>query len=310
MDVKENSEPPGKRGKKQGFWSQILEVFPGLSNKNSDAQLSPSQRDALIDKSIDEFSSNIAFEDNKLEESARDMIHGVVDLAETIVKEIMVPRVDIVGIESGTSIKDIVELVIKHGHSRFPFYAESLDEIKGILYIKDVFVDSLNSNDVILDNKTRPAYFVPETKKVDELLKELKKNKIHLAIVVDEFGGTAGLVTLEDILEEIVGEIEDEYDLEDPLIKPIDDSHFSVKGSLPISELNEELGLDLPEDQFETVGGVIYDIVGSLPEQGITVDYEFLKFTADVVEGQRITRVTVEIPPDMINKDQQSAKED
>ena len=153
-----------------------------------------------------------------------------------------------------------------------------------------------------MDTKTRPAYFVPENKKVSDLLKEMKKKKSHLAIVVDEYGGTAGLVTLEDILEEIVGEIEDEYDLENHAIKKIDDTHYSVKGSLPIHELNEELDLELPEDQFETVGGVIYDIVGSLPEQGTTVDYKFLKFTADKDEGQHITRVVVELS-DHNNKD-------
>ena len=147
-------------------------------------------------------------------------------------------------------------------------------------------------------------YFVPENKKVNELLKEMKKRKIHLSIVVDEYGGTAGLVTLEDILEEIVGEIEDEYDFEDTAIEKIDATHYSVKGSVPIHELNEELNLDLPEDQFETVGGVIYDIVGSLPKQGTTVDYKCLRFTADKIDGQRIARVIVEIPAADNHKEQ------
>ena len=139
---------------------------------------------------------------------------------------------------------------------------------------------------------------MPENKKASELLKEMKKQKVHLAIVVDEFGGTAGLVTLEDILEEIVGEIEDEYDLENTAVKKLDATHYSVKGSLPIYELNEELDLELPEDEFETVGGVIYDIVGSLPEEGTTVDYECLKLTATKIDGQRIRRVLVEILPE------------
>ena len=294
MEAKDNSEPPSKLRPKNRFWLNVKKIF----QKTPTEKLSPSQRDAFIEKSIDEFSSNIALEAKKLEKAAKEMIHGVVDLSETAVKEIMVPRVDIVGVEEGTAIKDVIELVKRAGHSRFPLYRESLDEIKGILYIKDAFVDSLSLHDVVLDNITRPAYFVPENKMVSELLKEMKKRKIHLSIVVDEYGGTAGLITLEDILEEIVGEIEDEYDLENSTIKKIDDRHYSVKGSLPIHELNEELDLDLPEDEFETVGGVIYDIVGSLPKQGTTVDYQYLKFTAEKVEGQRITRVLVVLSPE------------
>ena len=292
MESKDNSEPPSRARRQNGIWRFIKNLF----QKELSEKLSPSQRDAFIVKSIEEFSTNISLETKKLEKAAKEMIHGVVDLSETVVKEIMVPRVDIVGIEEGTSIKDVIDLVKKVGHSRFPLYRESLDEIKGILYIKDLFVDSLASGNVVLDTKTRPAYFVPENKKVNELLKEMKKRKIHLSIVVDEYGGTAGLVTLEDILEEIVGEIEDEYDLEETTVEKIDTTHYSVKGSVPIHELNEELNLDLPEDQFETVGGVIYDIVGSLPKQGTTVDYKCLKFTADKIDGQRITRVIVEIP--------------
>jgi len=266
MESKDNSEPPSRARRQNGIWRFIKNLF----QKELSERLSPSQRDAFIVKSIEEFSTNISLETKKLEKAAKEMIHGVVDLSETVVKEIMVPRVDIVGIEEGTSIKDVIDLVKKVGHSRFPLYRESLDEIKGILYIKDLFVDSLASGNVVLDTKTRPAYFVPENKKVNELLKEMKKRKIHLSIVVDEYGGTAGLVTLEDILEEIVGEIEDEYDLEETTVEKIDTTHYSVKGSVPIHELNEELNLDLPEDQFETVGGVIYDIVGSLPKQGTT----------------------------------------
>jgi putative hemolysin len=305
MEAKDNSEPPGRSNPRKGLLFFLKKLF----QKNSYSRLSSSQRDALIEKSIEEFSSSISLEDNKLEETAKEMIHGIIDLSETAVKEIMVPRVDMVGIEEGTVLRDIIELVKKTGHSRFPLYKESLDNIKGVLYIKDIFVDGSNSGEAMLDTKARPPYFVPENKKVSELLMELRKQKVHLAIVVDEYGGTAGLVTLEDILEEIVGEIEDEYDLEEQAIKKIDDTHYSVKGGLALYELNEELNLKLPEDQFETVGGVIYDIVGSLPEQGITVDYQGLKFTAEKVEGQRITRVLVELPPgENINKQHGAGK--
>lgn len=301
MDTKDSSEPPSREGRRQGIL-EGLRVFFKLFSRDQSSRLSASERDAFIEKSIEDFSSQLSTEDDKLEQAAKDMIHGVIDLAQTTVKEIMVPRVDMIGIEERTSLKEVIELVKKHGHSRFPFYRESLDEMKGILYIKDIFVDGYANGDALVGTKARPCYFVPENKKVSDLLKEMKKERVHMAIVVDEYGGTAGLVTLEDILEEIVGEIEDEYDLDDPAIKKIDETHYIVKGSLPIYELNEELDLDLPEDEFETVGGVIYDIVGSLPEQGTTVDYQCLKFTANKIIGQRITRVGVEIVPEAEKK--------
>ena len=297
MESKDSSEPPGRGKKPRGILPLIRDFFEKFSKREMSTDLSSEQRDALIEKSIEEFSNHVSTNDIVIGETAKEMILGVVEISERVVKEIMVPRVDIKGIELGTPLKEVIELVKKTGHSRFPFYKESLDDIKGILYIKDIFVNGLAAEDVIVDTKTRPAFFVPENKKVSELLKEMKKRKVHLAVVVDEYGGTAGLVTLEDILEEIVGEIEDEYDKEAPPVKKIDNYHYSVKGSLPIHELNEELDLELPEDQFETVGGVIYDIVGSLPKQGITIDYKGLKFTADRIEGQRITRVVVELPP-------------
>lgn len=303
MENKDSSEPPSRKKGLQEISLAIKNFLKIFSRQKTAAELSPDQRDALIEKSIEEFSSHVSTNDIVLEETAKEMIYGVVEISERAVKEIMVPRVDVEGVELGTPLKEVIELVKKTGHSRFPFYKESLDDIKGILYIKDIFVDGLTSGDVLIDTKTRPAFFVPENKKVSELLKEMKRRKVHLAIVVDEYGGTAGLVTLEDILEEIVGEIEDEYDKEAPPVKKIDDKHYSVKGGLPIHELNEELDLELPEDQFETVGGVIYDIVGSLPKQGTTVDYKGLKFTADRVEGQRITRVIIELPSDIISQE-------
>ena len=297
MDSRDSVEPPSSREEKrqQGILDSLREFFKQFARNSNDSKLSPSQRDAFIEHSIEEFSSQLETEDDSLEETAKDMIHGVVDLAQTTVKEIMIPRVDMIGIEEGTSLKDVIDLVKKYGHSRFPFFRESLDEIKGILYIKDIFVDSNANGETLIDTKARPAFFVPENKLVSELLKEMKKKRVHMAIVVDEYGGTAGLVTLEDILEEIVGEIEDEYDLDDPAISKINDYLYIVKGSLPISELNEELDLDLPEDEFETVGGVIYDIVGSLPIEGTTVEYDCLKLTAKTIEGQRIRRVSVEV---------------
>jgi CBS domain containing-hemolysin-like protein len=300
MESKDNTEPPGKRKRRQSVRARLK----GMLNIFSEEVNTSEKKDELIKKSVEEFSTSLASADNELGPQARDMIIGIVDITSTTTKEIMVPRVDIVGVESGSAVKDIVDIVKESGHSRVPVYEESLDTILGILYVKDLFVRGLKEGQLIDKSMFRAAYFVPENKKVSDLLKEMQSKKIHLAIVVDEYGGTAGLVTLEDILEEIVGEIEDEYDLDAPAIKKLDDRHYAVKGSVAIYELNEELKLQLPEDQFETVGGVIYDLVGSLPSQGAKVSYKGIKFIADRVEGQRITRVIVETPPPELHKEE------
>jgi putative hemolysin len=292
MDSKGSDEPPIFKKRRSGMKSRFkewLRVF-------SDDEQTPEKKEELIKKSVEEFSTSLAGADNELGSQARDMIFGIVDITTTTTKEIMVPRVDIVGIEAGSSVKDVIGLVKRSGHSRLPVYEESLDTILGVLYIKDLFVEGVKEDHIIDRSMYRPAYFVPENKKVSELLKEMQSKKNHLAIVVDEYGGTAGLVTLEDILEEIVGEIEDEYDKGAPAVKKLDDHHYAVKGSVAIHDLNEELQLQLPEDQFETVGGVIYDLVGSLPPQGAKVSYKGINFIADRVEGQRIIRVIVETP--------------
>lgn len=302
MDSKDSDEPPIPKKRKRGVKSRLK----GMLNIFSEEEQTVEKKDELIKKSVEEFSTSLASADNELGPQARDMIIGIVDITTTTTKEIMVPRVDIVGLESGSSVKDVIDLVKQSGHSRMPVYEESLDTILGILYIKDLFVQGVKETQVIDKSMYRAAYFVPENKKVSELLKEMQSKKNHLAIVVDEYGGTAGLVTLEDILEEIVGEIEDEYDQDAPAIKKLDDRHYAVKGSVAIYDLNEELKLQLPEDQFETVGGVIYDLVGSLPSQGAKVTYKGIHFTADRVEGQRIIRVIVETPTPKKAKEKES----
>jgi CBS domain containing-hemolysin-like protein len=303
MESKDNSDPSKKR--RHGLRARFKDLFGVFSDEASTLE----KKDELIKKSVEEFSTSLASADNELGPQAREMIIGIVDITSTTTKEIMVPRVDIVGLEAGSSVKDIIDSVKHSGHSRMPVYEESLDTILGVLYIKDMFVRGFNENQIIDKTMFRAAYFVPENKKVSDLLKEMQSRKIHLAIVVDEYGGTAGLVTLEDILEEIVGEIEDEYDLDAPAIKKLDERHYAVKGSVAIYEINEELKLQLPEDQFETVGGVIYDLVGSLPAQGTKVTYKGINFIADRVEGQRITRVIIETPPPKIETEDRSEEE-
>jgi putative hemolysin len=244
--------------------------------------------------------------DTVLEEEERQMIHGVVELGETQVKEIMRPRPDMVCVQQDSTLDQIKELVKKHGHSRIPVYGESIDSITGIIYVKDLFLLPAGQRKAVkLSSLARKANFVPETKKVDELLKEFKQDKVHMAIVVDEYGGTAGLVTLEDVLEEIVGEIQDEYDKELPPIQKLDEKTYRVDAGVSIEDLNETLGTKIEEKGFETVGGFIYDLVGSVPEQGRKLEHESegcaLRLLVEKVEGQRIktVKITITSPPEI-----------
>jgi len=289
IDGESDGQP--ERSEKSGFsfvkW--IRKLF-GDTKKND---LTPEDREKAIEESIEQFASRVSSQDNILEEDDREMIHGVVELGETTVKEIMVPRVDIVGVELGTPLKDVIEIIRKSGHSRIPLYQDSLDDIKGIIYAKDLLTYALKGEDIDLSRLVRKSYFIPENIKIDNLLTQMRKRKLHIAIVADEYGGTSGLVTMEDIIEEIVGEIEDEYDLEPPPIAKISDGIYIVDGTVTISDLNEELDLRLPEDEVETVGGLIYDLVGSLPERGQVLEYDGIKFTVNAIEGQRIVKVKI-----------------
>jgi len=226
------------------------------------------------------------------EEDEKEMIHSVFELGETTVKEIMIPRVDMICAEVNTELQHLRELAKEKGHSRFPVYREDIDNILGIATVKDLlFVDDFS--ETRLEALIRPTFFIPENKKIDELLREMRKKKIHMAIVLDEYGGTSGLVTLEDILEEIVGEIEDESDRQPPPIRKLDEHSYRVDATLSIKDLNEAIGSQLPEEEFETVGGLIYDLAGSLPEEGYSVEHQGMRFIVEEVVGQRIETVKV-----------------
>jgi CBS domain containing-hemolysin-like protein len=250
-------------------------------------------RHAKLDKSIEKLGLEFSTSENILEEDEREMIHGIVELGQTEVREVMVPRVEIVGIECGSPIHEAVEIIRKSGHSRFPLFEESLDNIKGILYAKDLLSHLVDGGGIDLSKIARKPYFIPENIKLDKLLRDMKKRRLHIAIVVDEYGGTSGLVTMEDILEEIVGEIEDEYDGEPPAILRQSPGVYLVGGSVTIADLNDEAGLDLPEEEFETVGGLMYDLVGSIPEKGRAIEYHNITFIAERIEGQRIAKVRI-----------------
>jgi putative hemolysin len=230
-----------------------------------------------------------------LDVGERDMIHSVFALGEKKVHEVMVPRPDITAIDVNTPPEQVLEAVVSAAHSRIPVYEGSPDEIIGVLYVKDLFRRLARGESVTIRPFLRPAQFVPETKKVDELLREMQKDKVHIAIVVDEYGGTAGLVTIEDLVEEIVGEIRDEYDVDEELVLPVSEHEALMDARVPFSEVKETFGLDDPdgEEEFDTLGGYITHELGRLPKVGETIQRNGVKFIVESVDGRRVGRIRV-----------------
>ncbi len=228
-------------------------------------------------------------------EDERHMITSIFSLGEKRVHEVMVPRTDILGLDVDTASGDVLEQITRVGHSRIPVYEGSADNIIGILYVKDLFRRlARGEKDVQLRPFLRPAQFVPETKKVDELLREMQSDKVHIAIVVDEYGGTAGLVTIEDLVEEIVGEIRDEYDLEQELVLPVSDREALMDARVPFADVLETFDLDVgPSEDYDTLGGFIVHELGRFPRAGEVVEAGGARFVVESVEGRRIRRVRV-----------------
>jgi putative hemolysin len=234
-------------------------------------------------------------EEGAIEEEEKELIHSIFEFGDTVVREVMTPQPDVVAIEVSRSLEELMDLVIRHGYSRIPVYRDTLNDIVGIVYAKDVLRESRSGrNGRTLMELARPAHFVPESKKVADLLKDMQREKFHVAVVVDEYGSVAGLVTLEDLLEEIVGEITDEYDREEPQVEPAGDGRYRVNARLPVDELNEILEVELPDEEWDTVGGLMMAVLGHLPHQGERVDFEGLRFTAERVQGRRVAKVLVE----------------
>jgi gliding motility-associated protein GldE len=238
----------------------------------------------------------VSEERGALEEEEKEMIQGIFEFGETTVREIMVPRVDIASLPITATIQDVVKVIKDAGHSRIPIYLDSLDNIAGIIHVKDLLPYLENGHVVVEIGKVlRPAHFVPEGKKIDDLLRQFQQEKFHMAIVVDEYGGTAGLVTLEDVLEEIVGEIQDEYDRETPLVVNLDESTLIADARINIYELNEILGGELipQEEDYDTLGGFIFSQTGKLPRPKETLDYGDLHFVIEELSGKRIGKIRI-----------------
>jgi CBS domain containing-hemolysin-like protein len=239
-----------------------------------------------------------------VEHDERDMIHSVFSLGSTIVREVMVPRTDVVWIERSKSVRQALALALRSGFSRIPVVGDNVDDVVGVVYLKDLVRRTQGSQDadktLRVGDVMRGAEFVPESKPVDELLREMQARRIHMAIVIDEYGGTAGLVTIEDILEEIVGEITDEYDVERPPVEHLDGGGVRVTARLPVEDLGELFGVVLPTDEVETVGGLLAQALGRVPIPGATAVVEGLELIAESVGGRRNRIDTVlvrRVPP-------------
>jgi len=240
---------------------------------------------------------DLASESQVIEAGEREMVHNVFELGDTLVREVMVPRTDMVTVQHGTTLHKAMSLFLRSGFSRIPVVGKDVDDILGVLYLKDVARRFHESYDLAVhtavDDAMRPPVFVPESKPVDDLLREMQRTSAHVAVVVDEYGGTAGLVTIEDLIEEIVGEIADEYDRETPGIEPLEEGMYRVSTRTPIDEVADLFGADLEDDEVDSVGGLLAKALGKVPIPGSTATIGGLELTAERREGRRNRIATI-----------------
>jgi putative hemolysin len=235
-------------------------------------------------------------EEGVIEEEEKEMIYSIFEFGDTLAREVMVPRMDIVALDADASLQEALDLIISAGHSRIPVFEGSVDHILGVLYAKDLLSWLRDEREgVSLREILRPAYFVPETKKVDDLLREMQQRRVHITILVDEYGGTAGLVTVEDILEEIVGEIQDEYDREEPAFEKVADGEYVLDARMSLDDVNDLLGTHLPAEAGDTLGGFVYTQLGKVPQPGETFPFDGLLIEVLTVSGRRIRKVRVRL---------------
>lgn len=235
-------------------------------------------------------------DDQKMENldyDARDMIKGVVELSETTVKEVMVPRIDVVFLSKDIVPAEMFEMIINCGHSRFPVYDDTIDNVIGILYAKDLLKYLPDRKHIEIEAILRKPYFIPESKRLDTLLREFKRRHVHIAVSVDEYGGVSGIICLEDIIEEIVGDIQDEFDNEVEDILQIDDKSYLCDGRVDIEDLNKELRLNIPDENFDTLGGFVFDLFGKIPVKYEKVSSHDVDFIIQDMDGHKIKTVKI-----------------
>ncbi|MFA5104371.1 MAG: hemolysin family protein [Candidatus Margulisiibacteriota bacterium] len=236
---------------------------------------------------------SVGEEEGVIETSENRMIHSIFEFSDTVAKEVMVPRPDMFCMDAGTNVNEALENIFEDGHSRIPVYDGSPENIVGIVMTKDLIKICGGESASVLKDIMRAPLFVPETKKLDELMRLMQTSRSHIAIVVDEYGVVAGLVTLEDLLEEIVGEIEDEFDKEDKGVETLPDGSILVDASLSVSDVNEKVGTRIPEGDYDTIGGFVLSLIGRLPFVGDGTKYEDITITVEKIAKRRITRVRI-----------------
>ncbi|HEY4376608.1 MAG TPA: hemolysin family protein, partial [Acidimicrobiales bacterium] len=239
------------------------------------------------------------------------LIESIIEFGDTVVREVMVPRPDMITVPHDFRVADVMEVVLLNGYSRVPVLGEGIDDVVGVVYAKDLMRaerDGRESEPV--SELARPATFVPETKRVAELLREMQADQFHMALIVDEYGGTAGLVTLEDLIEELVGEIVDEYDVEDARVEPLPGGDVRVNGSLTIDDANDLLECELPEGEWDTVGGLVFSELGRVAVTGDVVEIPGFRLRVDKVQGRRIMRVRLSrVEPEPADSEDESVGE-
>jgi putative hemolysin len=240
--------------------------------------------------------AEVAGEESVIEEEERDLIHSIIRFGDTITREVMVARPDMVTLDARTIIDDALEVALLAGYSRLPVHTGNVDDIEGLVFLKDLVRASRDGQGgETVHTLVRQAHIVPETKRVAELMREMQRDKFHMAIVVDEHGGVAGLVTLEDLIEELVGDIVDEYDVEEPLIQKVGEETWRVAGNTPVDEVNETLGLAVPEDDdWDTIGGYLFHRLGHVPDAGEVVHHDGHRLLVEQMSGNRIETLLVE----------------
>jgi putative hemolysin len=243
--------------------------------------------------------ADVAVVEDVIEGEERALIHSIIEFGDTVVREVRVPRIDMVAVEAPATVAEVLERAIAAGYSRIPVYDDGIDDIVGIVFTKDLMRAARdNRTDEPVRELLRAAHFVPETKRVAELMREMQREKFHMAIVVDEYGGTAGLVTLEDLIEELVGDIVDEYDVEEPLIEWLPNGDSRVNARMAVDEVNDLLHARLPEDgDWDSIGGLLLNLLGHLPAEGESADAAGWRLTAERVQGRRIGRVRLTREP-------------
>jgi putative hemolysin len=228
-----------------------------------------------------------------IETAEKEMIHSIFEFSDTSVRRVMTPRLDITAVSADTTVHELIESVNASGHSRLPVYDGDLDQIVGVVHIKDVISDLAETGNAIVRNRMKPPYFVPESKRVDDLLADFRRNKSQLAIVRDEYGTVTGVVTIEDLIEEIVGEIQDEYDLEEPEVTQLDPSTLVVDGRMAVTDFNDRMGVEVPIEGADTLGGFVFGLMGHQPAQGEETVWSGITFRIEATDGRRIQKVRV-----------------